>query len=113
MLRYPAQAGLARVISAYELLDSLRRSCLNVFTEADLIALPTAPQTSFPHGIDAPVNQADCTALANFVRAPAITLPFPGQELPIGMQLMAAPGDDLWLLAVAAAVDRIIAPQCA
>lgn len=111
MLRYPAQAGLSRVIAAYEMIGALRIACLEAFAEADVFALPTTPQTSFLHDAEIPVNQADCTALANFARAPAITLPFPGDPLPIGMQLMAAPGDDLRLLAIAAAVDRFIAPD--
>jgi Asp-tRNA(Asn)/Glu-tRNA(Gln) amidotransferase A subunit family amidase len=62
---------------------------------------------SFPHGAEIPVNQADCTALANFARAPAITLPFATHPLPIGMQLLAAPGEDLRLLAIAAVLQRL------
>jgi aspartyl-tRNA(Asn)/glutamyl-tRNA(Gln) amidotransferase subunit A len=106
MLKYPAQAGLSRVIAAYALIESVRVACVSAFAEIDLLALPTTPQMSFPHGAEVPVNQADCTALANFARAPAITLPFASDPLPIGMQLMAAPGDDLRLLAIAAVFQR-------
>lgn len=106
MLRYPAQAGLSRVIAAYALVEGVRAACVRAFAEIDLLALPTTPQMSFPHGTEVPVSQADCTALANFARAPAITLPFATDPLPIGMQLLAAPGDDLRLLAIAAAFQR-------
>lgn len=108
MLRYPSKAGLARVVAAYELIETVRVACLRAFGEAHVLALPTTPQTSFPHDARAPENQADCTALANFARAPAITLPFVSDPLPIGMQLMAAPGEDLGLLALAAAAAGLI-----
>jgi aspartyl-tRNA(Asn)/glutamyl-tRNA(Gln) amidotransferase subunit A len=101
MLRFPARAGLRRVVVAYETVETLRNACWRAFGEVDVLALPTAPQTSFPHTAEVPVNQADCTALANFARAPAVSLPFATDPLPIGMQLVAAPGDDLRLLAFA------------
>ncbi len=110
MLRYPAQAGVSRIIAAYALVEGVRSACMRAFAEVDVMALPTAPQMSFPHDAGAPKNQADCTALANFARAPAITRPFASDPLPIGMQLMAAPGDDLRLLAIGTAVDRVLAP---
>jgi aspartyl-tRNA(Asn)/glutamyl-tRNA(Gln) amidotransferase subunit A len=109
MLRFPQGAGLDRVIDAYALIDAVRQSYLDAFSELEFLALPTTPQPSFPHGVEVPVNQADCTALANFARAPAISLPVRGDDLPVGMQLMAAPGDDCRLLSIAAQVDRIIA----
>jgi aspartyl-tRNA(Asn)/glutamyl-tRNA(Gln) amidotransferase subunit A len=109
MLRYPARAGLDRVIRAYALIDAVRQSYLDAFGEIDLIAVPTTPQPSFPHGIEVPVNQADCSGLANFARAPAVSLPVPTDDLPVGMQLMAAPGDDRRLMSIAVAADRVIA----
>ena len=111
MLRYPTQAGLLRVISAYQLVEAVRATCIAAFADVDAIALPTAPQTSFPHDAEIPVNQADCTALANFARAPAITLPFAAEPLPIGMQIMAAPSDDVRLFEIARVVAQTLAPQ--
>jgi aspartyl-tRNA(Asn)/glutamyl-tRNA(Gln) amidotransferase subunit A len=108
MLRYPARAGLDRVIAAYGLIDAVHQSYLDAFSEVELIALPTSPQPSFPHGTEVPVNQADCTGLANFARAPAVSLPVPTDDLPAGVQLMAAPGDDRRLISIAAEADRII-----
>lgn len=106
MLRYPAQVGISRVVAAYALVEGVRVACVRAFAEVDVLALPTTPQMSFPHDAEVPVNQADCTALANFARAPAITLPFATDPLPIGMQLLAPPGDDLRLLAIAAIFQR-------
>ena len=106
MLRYPEKAGIARLTTAYRHIEAVRTACMDAFCQADLLALPTTPQTSFPHASKAPDNQADCTALANVARSPAISLPFVTDPLPIGVQLMAAPGDDLRLLALAALIGK-------
>src|SRR5205823_6348079 len=60
MLRYPDRSGLAGVVAAYEIINAVRMSCLDAFGEVDVIALPTTPQQSFPHGIAPPVDQAEC-----------------------------------------------------
>lgn len=110
MLRYPLQAGVMRVVAAYETIERVRLDCGRALAEADLLALPTAPQTSFPHGSAAPTDLADLTALANFARCPAVSFPVDTEgALSAGVQLMAASGDDLRLLALASAVDRLLA----
>lgn len=112
MLRYPEKAGVMRLVAAYETIETIRLDCLRAFADVDVLVLPTTPQTSFPHVSATPLNQADCTALANFVRGPAVSLPFPtGGALPAGMQLMAPPGDDRRLLRIAVAVDRALAAR--
>jgi aspartyl-tRNA(Asn)/glutamyl-tRNA(Gln) amidotransferase subunit A len=101
-LRFPARAGLGRLVAAYEELEHLRVAVRRAFAEVDLLALPTTPQRAFPHGSAAPENQADCTALANFARTPALSLPLLIDPLPVGVQFMAAPEADLLLLGLAA-----------
>jgi aspartyl-tRNA(Asn)/glutamyl-tRNA(Gln) amidotransferase subunit A len=108
MLRYPTQAGSERIAAAYETIDRVRRGCLDSFGEVDLIVSPTTPQTSFPHDSPTPPDQAECTALANFARAPALSLPFVADPLPIGMQLMAAPGKDEFLLSLSVALEQAL-----
>ncbi len=110
MLRYGQQAGVSRVIAAYRTIEAVRAACFRVFAAVDVLVLPTTPQPSFPHDDAAPANQADCTALANFARGPALSLPVAAGPLPVGVQLMAPPGDDLRLLALAPLVDRMIDP---
>lgn len=104
-LRYPSRIDASRVAAAYASVEAVGRASVAAFDAVDLIATPTAPQTSFPHGDPVPVNQAEFTALANFARAPAISLPFDTAPLPIGMQLMAPPGRDEFLLGVALSVE--------
>ncbi len=107
MLRYPGIAGLAKVIASYEAIEAIRVACRRVFTEVDLLALPTTPQASFQHTAHPPVNQADCTALANFARAPALAFPLATDHLPVSAQLIAAPEQDGLLLALAPEIDRL------
>jgi aspartyl-tRNA(Asn)/glutamyl-tRNA(Gln) amidotransferase subunit A len=78
--------------------------------DVDAVVWPTAPQQAFSFDAPIPTNQADFTCLANFTGAPAISLPLPvpADALPIGLQIMMARGQDAALLAMAAAIERII-----
>lgn len=107
MLRYPAVAGLAKVIAAYEVIEAVRADCRHAFADVDLLVLPTTPQASFRHTSEPPVNQADCTALANFARAPALAFPLATGGLPASAQFLATPEQDRRLLALAAAIDGL------
>ncbi len=108
-LRHPSRVEPSRIAASYAVIDDIRVACATAFETVELIALPTAPQTSFPHDGPTPTNQAEFTALANFARAPAVSLPFAAPTLPIGMQLMAAAGRDDYLLAVVLGVARVLA----
>jgi aspartyl-tRNA(Asn)/glutamyl-tRNA(Gln) amidotransferase subunit A len=105
MLRYPERAGAARLAAAYETIERVRLTCLAAFREVDVVALPTAAETSFPHGASAPTGQADLTALANLARVPALALPFGAGDLPASMQILAPSGEDRRLLALGRAVE--------
>lgn len=68
----------------------------------DAIIAPPAPGGA-PEGLGTTGDPSCCT-LASLIGAPAITLPIglDGHGLPLGMQLIASPGNDAKLLAVAA-----------
>lgn len=68
----------------------------------DAILLPTTPQPAFPHAGDAPVSQADFTALANIAGLPALSLPagWTADGLPVAVQLMGRPGQESALVAL-------------
>ena len=57
-----------------------------------------------------PANQADLTALANFAGCPALNLPLPvpAGALPVGLQLIAAPGRDTMLLSAGAWIESCL-----
>jgi aspartyl-tRNA(Asn)/glutamyl-tRNA(Gln) amidotransferase subunit A len=75
------------------------------------LVLPTAPQTAFPHASAAPANQADFTCLANIAGLPAISLPagFSEDGLPVGVQIIALPGQESALFARAGTLDAALA----
>ena len=107
MLRFPSTAGPRRLSAAREVLRTVGAACRRVLLEVDLIALPTTPHTSFPHGGPVPIDQADLTALASLAGVPALSVPF-GTGLPApGMQLLAARGRDDLLLGLGDALEGL------
>jgi aspartyl-tRNA(Asn)/glutamyl-tRNA(Gln) amidotransferase subunit A len=111
LLRYPLGLPESRLAQARQAIDALRHAARELFARTDLLLLPTAPQTSFPHGEPAPANQADLTALANFIGAPALAVPIDCEGTAISVQLIAAPGRDDLLLSLAQAIDDIGQPS--
>lgn len=83
-----------------------------------VLLMPTAPQLPFSHTAPAPPNQADFTCLANIAGCAAISLPagWSADGLPVGVQLVAAPGREAGLFAAAARLDAALAayrrPPC-
>ena len=79
-----------------------------MFDEFDLLMLPATPHTAFLHGMPPPVDMADLTVPANVAGLPAVTIPW-GEApngLPVSLQILAAPGSDTRLLAVAALMEQ-------
>jgi len=111
LLRYPLGLSESRLAQARLTIDALRRAAHEIFARTDLLLLPTAPQTSFPHSEPAPANQADLTALANFIGAPALAVPIDCDGTAASIQLIAAPGRDDLLLSLAQAIDDIGQPS--
>jgi Asp-tRNA(Asn)/Glu-tRNA(Gln) amidotransferase A subunit family amidase len=79
------------------------RRLAEVFESTDLIATPTTPNQ--PHGHDGPgeVLSVALTWAFNLSGHPALSLPagFAGSSSSVGLQLVARPGDEAGLLAVA------------
>ena len=95
-------------IDAQRYRASLREEMLAVFREHHVLAMPTAP-------VLAPlVERADeyLTILSrnailwSFVGFPAISVPCPTDGLPVGLQLVAGPGGEALLIALATALTK-------
>lgn len=78
----------------------------NAFKKVDIIIIPTVPR--LPHKFGEKISLEDMynydtlTVLANIAEIPAISVPCDQiKEIPVGIQLMAARGNDLFLLDVA------------
>lgn len=75
----------------------------DLFEQIDVLVLPTVPHGAY--GVDEPenANDADLCSFASLAGCPAITLPMGklANGMPIGLQLIGAPGSDLRLLDLA------------
>ena len=119
-----AYGKFARLIPAAALVrvqrvrSQLRRSLAQVFSEVDILALPTVPApappienptVTLPNG-DEPADRANVkqTGLGNLTGAPGINVPagFHSSGLPIGLQLMGPWGAEARLLDAARHVEQ-------
>jgi amidase len=95
-----------RYAAAKTLIAGCRERMAQVFADTSIILVPAATGAA-PAGLsstgDASMN-ASWTALGT----PAISIPLPSSGLPLGLQLIAAHGDDAALLAEAVRVHAII-----
>lgn len=74
------------------------------------LILPTTPNPPFPHRQDEPAAQADFTCLASIAGLPALALPMGSTDdgLPLGVQLVSAPGQEAGLFALARRLDSAL-----
>ena len=95
-------------IDAQRYRAALREEMLAVLREHHVLAMPTAPVLA------PPVERADeyLTILSrnailwSFVGFPAISVPCPTEGLPVGLQLVAGPGGEATLIALATALTK-------
>jgi aspartyl-tRNA(Asn)/glutamyl-tRNA(Gln) amidotransferase subunit A len=102
LLDYGAGCSEADVSTGSEVLKQASQQVRSAIGTGALL-LPTAPQAAFRHGTRSPANQADFTALASIAGLPALSIPAGTDEdgMPVGIQIVGAPGNDLGLLALA------------
>lgn len=114
MLDWGSRQSAQKLAQAYQAIRETILLARRIFSEIDILLLPTTPQTAFPFSQAVPVNQADLTSFANLARCPAISLPIKlhDQEpdsLTAGLQLVAAEQADSLLLAISAEINPLIA----
>lgn len=100
----------AALAQGRQVLDAAAADVRALLQMAEVILLPTTPQAAFAHTSDAPVSQADFTALANIAGLPALAIPAGWSEdgLPVGVQLMGRPGSEATLLALGAKLEAAL-----
>ena len=109
-LTYGRDAPSHRLVAAYRFLLDMRPAALAALDGIDALVLPTAPQRAFPHGGEAPANQADYTALANAAGLPAVSFPIPAKGLPASVQLIGPPFADRRLVGMASRLHALLSP---
>ena len=105
-LRYGRDASAARLAGAYRRTAEIGVAARAALAGLDAFILPTAPQTAFAHDAPVPAGQADFTALANFAKLPAVSVPTSPPapaNAPIGLQFIGPRFGEAAILRMAAA----------
>jgi allophanate hydrolase len=103
----------SEAFTAFQRLHALRAQCLAALRSVDFLLLPTVPThfTLAEEGADPATNDklGIYTRFANFLGCPVLSVPadFRADGLPFGISLLALPGEDLKLDALADAMHRL------
>jgi aspartyl-tRNA(Asn)/glutamyl-tRNA(Gln) amidotransferase subunit A len=103
MLGYAAGKSAAAYARADRVLDAATLKMRRLFSQIDVLVLPTTPQGAFPLDGPVPDSMADLTSFASLAGCPAVSIPMGTlpDGLPVGLQLVGARGSDLRLLELA------------
>ena len=103
LLEYAGRKSAADYAVADRVLDAATLKMRRLFSQVDVLVLPTTPQGAFPLDGPVPDSQADLTSFASLAGCPAVSLPMGllPDGLPVGLQLIGARGSDLRLLELA------------
>jgi Asp-tRNA(Asn)/Glu-tRNA(Gln) amidotransferase A subunit family amidase len=107
-LDWGLSASAVRLAQADRIIEEAAHELERALTGVDALVLPTTPQAAFAFDGPVPDSAGDFCVLANMAGCPAISVPMGVNELglPLGLQLIAARGQDERLLAIAAAYER-------
>ena len=103
MLDYAKAKSAVDYAAADRVLDEAVLKARRVFSAIDVLVLPTVSHGAYPLADGERANDADLASFASLAGCPAISLPMGTlpDGLPIGLQLVGAPGADLRLLDLA------------
>lgn len=107
-IKLGAAVSTTAYIRARREMEALRRASGELFREADLLALPSAPGPAFPLGSRPGLVYLRNLAPWNLYGLPAVSVPcgFTRDGLPIGLQLVGPAGGDATVLEAAEAYER-------
>jgi len=103
MLGFARRKSAVDYAAADRLLDRAVLKARHLFEQVDVLVLPTVSQGPYRIGETERANDADLCGFASVAGCPAISLPMGtlGNGMPVGLQLVGAPGSDLRLLELA------------
>ena len=103
MLEFARRKSAVDYAAADRLLDRAVRKARHLFEQIDVLVMPTVSQGPYRIGETERANDADLCSFASVAGCPAISLPMGRLEngMPVGLQLVGAPGSDLRLLELA------------
>ncbi|MBK8123272.1 MAG: amidase [Dokdonella sp.] len=103
MLRFPHAKSAIDYAAADRLLDAAVRRARRLFEQFDVLVLPTVSNGPYRIGETERASDADLCSFASVAGCPAVSLPMGtlASGMPVGLQLIGAPGSDLRLLDLA------------
>jgi len=110
LLEWGHRQSEEKSLAARDLIHSATDCMDGIFSQCQLLMLPTTPHAAFSFEDDIPVSQADYTALANFAGVPAVALPsgVDQQGRPVSIQLLAGRHQDNTLLNIAEKLEQAL-----
>lgn len=111
-LQWGQQQPEEKKAAARAKIAAIKAKSVEVFEAVDFVIAPTVPQTAFAFEEQAPANQADFTAWANFAGLPATAVytGLSGDGLPLSLQIIGPQGRDFEMLAAAEAIETLFGP---
>ena len=103
MLDYARGKSAVDYARADRVLDAAVVEARGVFDAVDVLVMPAVPHGAYPLTAGERANDADLTGFASLAGCPAVSLPMGvlPDGMPVGLQLVGAPGSDLRLLDLA------------
>jgi len=103
------------LLKAITNIKNTRTSIREIFKNFDAIIIPSTPTVAFSFQKEPPKNIAIFTCFANFGGCPAISIPTDNTSglnspkgLPIGMQIITAPENDLLALQIGQVLEKAV-----
>jgi len=109
MLQFGAALDASRLGGFRERIGSFSLALRAMLQPLRALVTPTTPAQAFAFAGPTPLDLADLTAIATAAALPAATAPLPtGSDLPVGLQIITHPGEDLLACRLAAGVERVL-----
>ncbi len=107
-IAFGQQQSAPKLAMAFETIRAVRPIANALFTEVDAFITPTTPCPAFAFPQTMPKNLTAFTSLANYIGAPAVSVPMglTADKLPMGLQITTRPWADEMALKIAAAYER-------
>lgn len=107
MLRYGSTLDEPKRAELENRIDVFARQMHAMMEPLQALLVPTTSSQAFDFATPAPSEIADLTAIATAASLPAVSVPIPvGDDLPVGLQILTAPGEDVVACRLATAFAR-------
>jgi aspartyl-tRNA(Asn)/glutamyl-tRNA(Gln) amidotransferase subunit A len=107
MLEYGASLSTAKLDAFRVRVRDFATAVHGLMQPLCAMVLPTTPGQAFDFDGSTPTDLADLTVVATAAGLPAVSTPLPtGEDLPVGMQILTAQGEDLLACEIATLFER-------